>query len=116
MKKPAIYWLIECALLLACALLPMVLSLWPQDGMAFLAVLAAHVLYPALSLFLPWWAARRGAAPFVCAAVPFPLYVAAWTVFGLPLPAVPTLLTLLLSVLGANIGAEKRKRCGKNKA
>lgn len=116
MKKPIYYWMAEAALLLVCALLPMILSLWPQDSMTALAFISSHILYPALSLLLPLWAARCGAAPFLCALPPFLLYTAAWTVFGLPLPEIPTILTLLLSVLGANIGAESRKRSGKNKA
>lgn len=110
MKKPALYLLAEIVLCLLLSLLPHLLTLWPQDIMTVLAIAASYVVYPAAALMLPLTAARHGAAAFLCALPPFPLYLIANSLLGLTLPALPSLLTLLFSVLGANIGAEIRKR------
>ena len=110
MKKPAKYLLLEVALCLIFALLPVLFALWPQDIMAVLSILFSHAVYPAMALILPLIAARRGATAFLCAVPPFLLYLLVFSLLGLSLPAIPALLTLFLSVTGANIGAELRKR------
>ena len=110
MKKPALYLLLEIALCLLFAVLPLVLALWPQDVMMFFSVLLSRVAYPVIALCAPLLAARRGAAAFLCAIPPFILYLLSFTLLGLALPALPALLTLIFSILGANIGAELHKR------
>lgn len=110
MKKPRFYLLLEIALCLLLSLLPHFLMLWPQDILTVLAILVSHVLYPAMALLLPLLAARRGVAAFLCALPPFLLYWIPNALLGISLSAVPTLLTLLFSVFGANIGAELYKR------
>ena len=110
MKKPVLYLLLEVALCLILALLPIFFGLWPQDVMTVLSVICSHAVYPVMALILPLLAARRGATAFLCAIPPFLLYLLVFSIWGLPLPAVPALLTLFLSVTGANIGTELRKR------
>ena len=113
MKKPGFYLLLEIVVCLLLSLLPHLLMLWPQDAMTVLAILSSHVLYPAMALLLPLWAARRGAAAFLCALPPFLLYLIPQALLGLTLSALPTILTLLFSVLGANLGAELYNRKSK---
>lgn len=110
MKKPLFYLALEIIVCLVCALSPFVLALWPHDFLLILAYAFSHVLYPIAALFLPLIAAKKGVNAFVCALPPFFLYIAVWTVFGGNLPALPTILTLIFSVVGANIGAEIHKR------
>lgn len=110
MKKPLLYVLTELFLCLLLALLPFLLSLWPQDAAVALAFLCSHILYPAVSFLLPLWCCRKGASAFVCALIPFLVYLPGFVITGLDLPALPTVLTLVLAVLGANTGAEIRRR------
>ena len=109
MKKKLLY-LTEIALCLLLSFLPRVIALWPQEIMTALSILCAYALYPAAAFILPFLAAKAGNAAFLCALPPFPLYMLAWIFSGLPLPAVPALLTLLFSVFGACTGAEIFKR------
>ncbi len=110
MKKPMLYLLMEIFICLLCVFATLLPSLWPQDYLLIIASACTYVLYPLVSLLLPLWSSRKGANPFLCALPPFLIYLAFWTVLGLNLPAIPTLLSLVLSVLGANIGAEIHKR------
>ena len=105
-----IFYALEILLCLLCALAPVVLALWPQDFLLVLAYAFSHIVYPLAALFLPLLSALKGTNAFVCALPPFVIYLAVWTVFGLHLPALPTIFTLIFSVVGANIGAEIRKR------
>ena len=110
MKKPVLYLLLEILLCMLCAAAPLVLSLWPQDILVVLAWMFSHVLYPVCAFILPMIAAGKGAPAFLCALPPFLIYLPGWILLGLSLPAVPTILSLVLSVLGANTGAEICKR------
>lgn len=110
MKKALFYLLLEILLCLLCALTPRLLALWPQDAAVLLAWCFSHLLYPVCALLAPLLAASKGNAPFLCALPPFLLYLAVWLPFGLNPPAMPTILSLILAVLGANIGAELLKR------
>ena len=115
MKKSTLYLLLEIALCLLCALIPRLLALWPQDVALVLAWCFSHMLYPACALFTPLMSARKGTEPFLCALPPFLIYLPVWLLFGLNPPAVPAILSLVLAVLGANIGAEIRKRSKKER-
>ena len=103
MKKPAVYLLTEVFLCLLCAAAPFLLSLWPQDAAVILSYCISHVLYPVLSFLLPLWCCRKGASAFL-------IYLPGWIITGLNLPALPTVLTLVLAVFGANTGAEIHRR------
>lgn len=115
MKKAFLAFLGETAACLLLAFLPMLFALWPQDNMTVLSVLASHILYPLCALFLPLFAVRMGGSTFFCALIPFTVYIIPRILLGITLPALPTVLTLLLAVMGANIGAEINKRAGANK-
>lgn len=110
MKKPARALLAETALCLLLSVLPHLLAFWPQDIMTVLSIFFSHVFYPVAALFLPLLAARRGAEAFLCTLPPFLMYLITNVLTGVTLPALPTILTLLFSVLGASIGAELKKR------
>lgn len=110
MKKPFLYFLLEIGGCLCCLLLSALFSLWPQEFFLIAAYVCSHVLYLLAALFLPLLSAKKGMNAFLCALPPFFLYLIAWTALGLNLPALPTILSLVFSVLGANIGAELKKR------
>lgn len=110
MKKPPLFFLLEITVCLLCVCAALLPSLWSHDFLLIPAYVFSHLLYPLAALLLPLLSARAGMNAFVCALPPFLLYIAAWTAFGLNLPAMPTILTLVFSVLGANIGAEIHKR------
>ena len=110
MKKPILYLLLEIGGCLCCLLLSVLFSLWPQEFFLIAAYACSHVLYLIAALFLPLIAAKKGTNAFVCALPPFLLYLIVWTALGLNLPALPTILSLVFAVLGANIGAELKKR------
>ena len=115
MKKPGLYLLLEIVVCLICAVIPFILSLWPQDAAVFLAYAFSHVLYPVCACALALLAAKKGAAAFLCALPPFLIYLPLWIVLGLNVPAVPAILALVLPVIGANTGAEMRKRAKKER-
>lgn len=110
MKKQLLYLLMEIGVCLICLVAAFLLMLWPQDAAVLLSCALTHVLYPLLSFLLPLWTCKKGTSAFICAVFPFFLYLPGWIIIGLSLPALPTILTLVLSVLGANTGAEIFRR------
>ena len=114
MKKAAKCLAVEIVVCTFFAVLPALLTLWPQDIMTALSLISLYVLYPLCALIAPLKAVLHGGSPFLCAVTPFLLFLTVMLLQGLMLPAAPASLSLLLAVLGANIGAEIRKRSPKD--
>lgn len=92
------------------ALAAPLITLWNHPLSPLLLHFHSHWLMPIACLVLPMRACRRGLDPYAAFFLPLVFFILAYIWLRLPLPPLVWLLSFFLSVLGAVIGQEARKR------